>query len=71
MAKINTVNSQGVGLHGIEVVIMIPKSKEEALRHAAYLVAIASMINDKCPTFEDILEAVENNTLRTNIQITG
>ena len=56
----NTANEQGVGSKGDDIVILLPKirmTKEEALVHAAWLVAVAADDRDH---FLKILEEVEN-----------
>ena len=63
MAEINTGNDQMVGVRGDQVVMSLLKnqmSKEEALRHAAWLVMMAGCIPDDTPTFDEILEAVQS-----------
>lgn len=44
MNEISTINDQGVAIHGNNIVLLVPKrsmSKPEALRLAAWLVALA------------------------------
>ena len=58
MPEINTGNDQMVGVMGGDIVIMNPKTrmtKEEALRHAAWLVALAFPDDGE---FEAVLDAV-------------
>ena len=59
----NTANTQGVGVHGDKVCIVLPKremSKEEALRHAAWLVVMAGVVPGEAPDFAEIVAAVRN-----------
>lgn len=52
-------NQQAVGVQGDKIVVLIPKfvmSKQEALAHAAWLVALA----DDKDEFSQYLEAVRN-----------
>ncbi len=56
---LNTDNNQSVGVRGDEVVILLPQqvmSKSEALRHAAWLVALA----DDDDEFPAVLTAVRS-----------
>ena len=56
---IETMNDQIVAMRGEEVIVMNPKvrmSKDEALRHAAWLISI--VCDDE--RFKDILQAVRN-----------
>lgn len=60
-----TTNVQGVGLRGEGVVILMPRAvmtRQEALTHAAWLVACATGIqpSEGDKSFEEILEAVQN-----------
>jgi len=57
--EIETVNDQLVALQGDHVVVMLPKQRmttEEALRQAAWLVAITGE-NER---FQQILTAIQN-----------
>jgi hypothetical protein len=59
---IETGNAQLVGVHGPNIVILNPKhrmTKDEALRHAAWLVALADE-SDGNADFKRVLEAVMN-----------
>jgi hypothetical protein len=58
--RVETGNDQLVALRGSRIIVMAPKqemTQEEALRHAAWLVAIAS---EGDGDFERILAAVQN-----------
>ena len=60
MDEIETGNDQMVGITAGKIVIMFPKTmmtREEAMRHAAWLVALAEREDGE---FEAILEAVES-----------
>ena len=60
MSDINTVNDQLVGVQGEHIVVGAPKTRmtrAEALRQAAWLVALAE---DGPDQFDVILEAVMN-----------
>lgn len=55
-----TINDQAVAVQGDKIVIMLPKrvmTKEEALRHAAWLAVLADTTGDD---FEKVLEAIRN-----------
>lgn len=72
MADIETINDQFVGSFNNGVVVQAPKpmrTKQDAYRHAAWIVAIAEMLpNDPAQvddagipyTLDDYLQAVEN-----------
>ena len=56
-----TINDQGVGMCGNDLVVLVPKRKmtrEEALRHAAWLVVLADH-SENHKAFLEILTAVE------------
>jgi hypothetical protein len=56
---IETTNDQLVALHGDKIIVMRPKfemSPDEALRHAAWLIAV---VGDE-ERFKEILQAVFN-----------
>jgi hypothetical protein len=58
--QIETINDQVVGGHGDEIVILAPKhrmTRAEALRHAAWLAAIADPAGDD---FAEVLAAVRS-----------
>ena len=58
--EVDTTNSQFVGRQGDRVAVLFPKAlmaREEALRHAAWLVALAE---EKDGEFAEVLEAVRN-----------
>lgn len=58
---INTVNDQRVGMRGPNLVVLLPKTImtcDEALMHAAYLVAMAEP--SATLKFAEVLEAVQN-----------
>ena len=60
MSDINTMNDHLVGVQGGRIVIVMPPlgpmDRDEALRLAAWIVALADDEN----TFGDVLEAVQN-----------
>jgi hypothetical protein len=59
MSEIDTSNDQLVSIQGNDVIVQMPKArmtKAEALRHAAWLVALADGYPDQ--QFPVILEAV-------------
>ncbi len=62
--RINTFNRQAVSVqYGNEVVVLVPMvrmSAAEAITHAAWLVAMAQIADPDCPSFGDVLAAVEN-----------
>ena len=58
--EIETGNDQVVGVQGENILVMLPNqkmTKEEALRHAAWLVALA---DDSGEQFQKVLDAVLN-----------
>jgi hypothetical protein len=58
--EIETINDQLVAVQGDSIIILRPKNKmtkEEALRHAAWLVVLAE---DEFNQFRLVLEAVKN-----------
>ena len=60
MEEIETVNDQCVGVQGDSIMVMMPKqkmTKEQALRQAAWLVALADDSGDE---FQKVLDAVLN-----------
>ena len=62
-SKIETLNNQGVSLSNNRIQILMPKrfmTKEEARRHAAWLVVMSDVLTGESPEFGDILEAVQN-----------
>jgi hypothetical protein len=59
---IDTTNDQGVALKNDHVIVLMPKvqmTKAEALRHAAWLVAIADD-SAGCSDFGRVLQAVQH-----------
>lgn len=61
MAEINTFNAQAVSINSNgDITVLLPKQKmtpDEALTHAAWLVALADPAGEK---FGDILQAIQN-----------
>jgi hypothetical protein len=59
-AEVDTMNAQGVGAQGDQIVVIMPKarmSKTEALVHAATIVAMADR-SENFEEFRSILKAV-------------
>ena len=62
-AEVETFNDQMVGINGGMVIVLMPKARmtpEEAMRHAAWLVANAEVLGAPEGRFERIREAVNN-----------
>ncbi len=60
---LDTLNRFAVTASSVKVLVGIPPSrleKKEAVMLAAWLVAMADMLDGECPTFEEALAAVQN-----------
>jgi hypothetical protein len=58
---VDTSNAQLVGVNAGDIVILVPKrrmTKDEAIAHAAWLIALADPHKEK---FDDVLQAILNS----------